>query len=114
MNVFVISGFDISDCDIEKYNEWRWSSEWETYCYQQEKGNIQLFEDKYGHPLYFGYIWADDKFNTLSKCSFVVEEVNDVYRKIVESLSKLIQLGIVDKDITYKEKYQIIPFVSQE
>ena len=56
-STYVILGYDLTNHKTEKYDEWKWSKEWEDYTCNQINGEIQLFDDC-EDKLFLGYIFA--------------------------------------------------------
>lgn len=108
---YVIAGYDLTSCKTEKYDDWKWTSQGESYLCHQRKGKIQLFDDSMSDShLYLGYIFSagDEYYFETSK--FDVTDIANVWESVTLELNNLIRLGIVNIDSKNPPLFRIIAF----
>lgn len=108
---YVISGFDLTGFKTDKYDDWKWTNEGERFTCNQEKGEIQLFNDHMRDlHLYLGYIFsANDEYDfDTTKINYESFEFQKPY--VINKLNELIDIGVIDRDILDYAKYEIIVF----
>lgn len=108
---YIIAGYDLTNYKTDEFDEWKCTSQGESYLCYQRKGQIQLFDDSSsGQHLYFGYILAagDEYYYETSK--FDVPDIANAWDSVTSELIKLIGLGVVTIDPKNKPIYQIIAF----
>ena len=108
---YAIAGYDLTGCDTDKYDDWRWTDEGEEYCFNKTKGNIQILDDPMGsNYIQFGYILGKGDQWEFDPIKFDIDDICRMKEQVREELMKLIELGIFDIDINYLPKYQVIVF----
>ena len=108
---YVIAGYDLTSCKTEKYDDWKWTSQGESYLCYQRKCQIQLFDDPMSDShLYFGYIFAagDEYYFETSKFNAI--DIASVFESVTLELSKLIEFGVVNQDPKNPPVFQVIAF----
>lgn len=112
-NYYVIAGYDLTGCITDKYEEWKWSKEWEELTSNQVKGSIQLFDDPMnGEYLYLGYVLAagdEYEFETTEI------DLNDISSEIIKfkvtgKLDELIDAELIELKLETLSPYKIIVF----
>ncbi len=105
-NYYIIAGYDLTGHTTEKYEDWKWTDEGESYLCYQRKGNIQLFDDPCnGDHLYLGYILAHGDQYEFETTTIETNQIEYQSTFVRDELQKLIDIGIVDdcfKDIGYQ------------
>ena len=108
---YVIAGYDLTDLDTDKFDDWKWTDEGEKYFCYQRKGYIQLFDDPMcGSYLYFGYVLANCGEYNPETTKFDADAANQVEKDVKSELVKLIDLGVISKDSSLKHEYKVIMF----
>ena len=109
-NYFAIAGYDLTGYQTDEYKDWYWDKG-EDYVCNQRKGKIQLFDDpRDGNYLYLGYILACGDEYDFNMGKYDVEYLNKIKGRVRSELGKLVNLGVINKEAKYKEKYQVIVF----
>lgn len=112
-NYYVIAGYDLTGCTTDKYEEWKWSEDWEDLTCKQTKGNIQLFDDPMnGEYLYLGYVLATGDEYEFETTKINIEDIysKDINLDVLLKLITLINAGLIEwKDVT-SFVYKIIVF----
>lgn len=110
-NYYVIAGYDITGFETDKYDDWQWTDEGEEYHCNHTKGEIQLFNDPMcGDYLYFGYILAAGDQYDFKTTKFTTKDVELKMLEVTLKLYKLVELGVISKEIYDNIEYQIIAF----
>lgn len=96
---YSIVGYDLTGCETDKFEDWKWTNEGEQYFCNQVKDEIQLFDDPMnGTHLYFGYILAcGDAYHVET----ARRDINDVMNKVglvTNAFVKLKELGVIKED----------------
>lgn len=108
---YVISGYDLTGLQTDKFSDWRWTIEGEKYTCYQYKGHIQLFDDPMsGNHLYLGYILSSGDEYNFDTSKFSTENVNVMADTVKSELNKLISLGVIKEVEKLELEYQIIAF----
>ena len=108
---YVIAGYDLTGFKTDKFDDWKWTDDSEKYLCYQKKGNIQLFVDPMSDSyLYLGYVLAKLDMYESETTKFDLDIINQVKENVEGELIKLIDLGVISKDPTFKPKYQVIVF----
>lgn len=110
-NYYVIVGYDLTGCETDKFDKWRWTEEGEEYLNNQHKGEIQFFDDPMsGSYLYFGYILADGDEYSFDTEMFDVPDIEKCSDKVQSELVKLQKMGVITKDPHFKPVFKVIVF----
>ena len=110
-NYYVIAGYDLTDYETDKYNDWKWTEEGEKYTCNQIKGEIQLFDDPMdGSHLYLGYVLASGDQYDFATTSFEFSDIEKCSGKVKAELAKLQDMGVITKDPHFKPMFKIIVF----
>lgn len=110
-NYYAIVGYDLTGRLTDEYEDWQYTEVGEKYRCNQVKGNIQIFDDPMsGNYVYFGYVLGNGDQFEFDPIEFDIEIINRMRERVRDELIKLIELGIVDLDINYIPKYQVIVF----
>ena len=110
-NYYVIAGYDLTDWNTDKYEDWKWTEEGENYTYNQVKGKIQFFDDPMnGTHLYLGYILAEIDMWNSETSMFDVDDIKNKKGQVEAELVKLRELGIISKDPKFIPEYKVIVF----
>lgn len=110
-NYYVIAGYDLTGYETDKYEDWRWTDEGETYTCNQIKGEIQLFDDPMSNShLYFGYILASGDEYDFETVSLELSDIEKCSGNVNAELIKLQENGVISKDPHLKPVFRIIVF----
>ena len=110
-NYYVIAGYDLTNYKTDKYNDWKWTEEGETYTDYQVKGEIQLFDDPMsGSYLYLGYVLADGDEYSFETTLFEVSDIEKCSGKVKAELIKLQEVGVITKEPHFNPTFKIIVF----
>lgn len=108
---YVILGYDLTNHKTEKYDEWKWSKEWEDYTCNQVNGEIQLFDDC-EDKLFLGYILAYTEGNEY--IDPILYSIHDFeFEKkdmVIDKLSQLQEIGVIEDDSIFNPQYKLIVF----
>jgi len=108
---YVIAGYDLTGCETDKFQDWKWTEEGEDYINNQCKGEIQFFDDPMsGSYLYFGYVLADGDEYSFNTEMFDVSDIEQCSGKVKSELVKLQEMGIITKDPHFNPVFKIIVF----
>ena len=108
---YVIAGYDLTDLDTDKFDDWKWTDEGQKYFCYQNPGHIQFFDDPMcGNYLYFGYVLANCGEYNPETTKFNANAANQVEKDVKSELMKLIYLGVISKDPHLKQEYKVIMF----
>lgn len=108
---YVIAGYDLTNYKTEKYDDWKWTAQGESYLCHQSKGQIQLFDDPMSDShLYLGYIFAAGDEYYYETLKFGVIDIANVWDSVTLELSKLIGFGVVAPNAKQVPTYQVISF----
>lgn len=109
---YVIAGYDLTNYVNDKYKDWRWTDEGESYTCNKIKGNIQLFDDPMnGDSLYLGYIFTkNDEYCDFYTEMIDPEKISKVMSDVVYKLLDLESKGIISKCPKLQLDYKIIIF----
>jgi hypothetical protein len=110
-NYYVISGYDLTGYETDKFDDWKWTNDGEKYHCYQSKGNIQLFYDPMcGDHLYFGYILAAGDQYCFETTKFSTKEIERQMYYVSIKLHELVNLGVISEDVWENIRYDIIAF----
>ena len=110
-NYYVIAGYDLTNYETDKFNDWKWTEEGENYTCNQGKGEIQFFDDPMsGSYLYFGYVLASGDEYSFDTTSFEISDIEKCSGKVQAELTKLQEIGVITKDPNFKPVFKIIVF----
>lgn len=100
---YAIVGYDLTDCETDKFRAWRWTEEGEMYTCYQRKDKIQFFDDPMnGLHLYFGYILGCGDCYEMDTAKVDLEDITNKVELVNNELMKLQDLGIIKKDISVR------------
>jgi len=106
---YSIVGYDLTGCETDKFDNWKWTNEGEKYMCYQRPGNVQFFYDPMNcSHLYFGYILGCGNQYKMNTAKVDFENITDKAHLVNDELRKLQELDIIEKDIS--EKCQLIMF----
>ena len=114
----MILGYDLTNHETEKYDEWQWSEEWEEYTCSQINGEIQLFDDC-GDKLFLGYVFAmSGEYEHIDPIQYSIhnfDEVEDydfdeIEDKVLEKFSRLQEIGVIEGGDKFAPDYKLIIF----
>lgn len=110
---YVIAGYDLTGCNTEKYDDWKWTEEGERYTCNQRKGEIQFFDDPMsGDYLYFGYVLANGDEYEFDTTKINLGEIERQKSYVYYKLNQLVDKGIIDKAyLSNFPKYEVIAFI---
>lgn len=110
-NYYIILGYDLTCLKTDKYEDWKWTTEGESYNCNQIKGEIQLFDDPMcGEYLYFGYILAAGDQYSFETIKFTIRDIEEQMTHVTDKLLQLIDIGIIQKDPNLKFRPDVIVF----
>lgn len=100
---YVICGYDITGCQTDKFEDWLWTKEGESFTCYHRKGKIQLFTDPMsGDYLYLGYIFANmDEYNDSGKYGIDYMGIESKFSDVREKLRYLVEIGAVTESVYY-------------
>lgn len=106
---YSIVGYDLTGCETDKFDDWKWTDEGEEYTCYQRQDKIQFFYDPMNSShLYFGYILGCGDQYEMDTIKVDLENIINKVGLVNDELRKLQELGIVKNDIS--EKCQFIMF----
>ena len=110
-NYYIIAGYDLTGYSTEKYEDWKWTDEGEQYICRQSKGNIQIFDDPCnGEHFYFGYVLAHGDQYEFKTEKIDINLITYEWNFVRDELFKLIDLGVINKEVVEKRGYQVFAF----
>jgi len=110
-NYYVIAGYDLTNYETDKFDDWKWTEEGEKYICNQRKGEIQFFDDPMsGSYLYLGYVLVSGDEYNFDTASFEISDIEKCSRKVKAELVKLQEIGVISKDSHLKPMFKIIVF----
>lgn len=108
---YVIAGYDLTGNETDKFDKWKWTDEGEEYTCNQDKGEVQFFDDPMnGSYLYFGYILASGDEYSFDTEMFDVSDIEKCSGKVKAELIKLQEIGIISKDPHLDPVFKVIVF----
>ena len=117
-STYVILGYDFTNHETEKYDEWKWSKEWESYTCNQVSGEIQLFDDC-EDKLFLGYILAmSGEYEHIDSIQYSIHHFDDaecrifyeIEDKVLEKCSRLQEIGVIEDEDRFAPDYRMIIF----
>lgn len=117
-STYVILGYDLTDHETKKYDEWKWSKEWEDYTCNQVNGEIQLFDDC-EDKLFLGYIFAvSGEYEHIDSIQYSIhnfDEAEDrnfdeIEEEVLEKFSRLQEIGVIEDEDKFAPDYKLIIF----
>ena len=111
-NFYVICGYDITGYDTDKFNDWLWTKDGESFTCDQTVGKIQLFTDPMsGDHLRLGYILAAFEEYDGSKIYRInYLDIDRRFEDVYVKLKYLIEHGIID-EAAYGRDPGILAFI---
>lgn len=110
-NYYVVAGYDLTDFETDKFNDWKYTNEGEDYTCNQCKGEIQFFDDPMSSSyLYFGYVLASGNAYSFDTTMLDISDIENCIGKVKSELVKLQELGVVSKDPHLKPEFKVIVF----
>ena len=108
-NFYVIAGYELTKHKMEKYNDWKWEDEGESYICYQRTGKIQLFDGaEEGNHFYLGYIFASGDDSVFDEVSIELSEIQKLKDSVDKELEYLQSIGIISDNIN--EEFKVIVF----
>lgn len=108
---YVIAGYDLTGCETDTFEDWKWSTEGEKFHCYQRKGQVQLFYDPMGDShLYFGYILAHGDEYECPTGKINVSEIEEVKSEVENKFQELINQGAISEGCKPYVSYQILAF----
>lgn len=110
---YVVAGYDLTKYKTEIYEDWKWTTDGESYRYNQVAGNIQLFDDPMNdNYLYLGYILACGDEYCFNTQTFTVRDISNHQADVLGALIELQDMGIISDSLNSPSQleYTIIVF----
>ena len=104
--------------ETEKYDEWKWSKEWEDYTCNQVNGEIQLFDDC-EDKLFLGYIFAmSGEYEHIDSIQYSIHNFDEeedrnfdeIEEEVLEKFSRLQEIGVIEDEDKFAPDYKLIIF----
>lgn len=117
-STYVILGYDLTNHETEKYDEWKWSKEWEDYTCNQVNGEIQLFDDC-EDKLFLGYIFAvSGEYEHIDSIQYSIHNFDEeedrnfdeIEEEVLEKFSRLQEIGVIEDEDKFAPDYKLIIF----
>lgn len=107
---YVILGYDLANHKTEKYDDWRWSEEWEEYTCSQINGEVQLFDDD-NDKLFLGYVLAmSEEYEHIDPIQYSIHNFNKIEGRVIEKISRLQEIGVIEDTGKFNLEYKLIIF----
>lgn len=111
VSVYVIAGYDLTDYQTDKYEDFVETEEYDGLTCYQSKGKIQLFDDPMsGNYLRLGYIYGNFDYIWSDTCHKIRVEDFDLYiNDVTKVRNHLIDIGVISEK-AYDAPYEVIVF----
>ena len=107
---YVITGYDLTKYKTNKYRDWRWTDEGQSYTNCQRRGQIQLFDDPMANRyLYLGYVLGAGNEYEFNAIKTDIIELECLQLKVEEALNHLSDIGVIDIEFENVD-YELIVF----
>ena len=109
-NYYLISGYDLTGMETNKFDDWRYTEDAENYFCYQYKDHIQLFDDPMNRDyLYLGYIHFNcNQYDDHETNKFYLEDL-DRQEDVDFTLEYLKSIGVIEYNT--KPIFKVISFV---
>lgn len=97
---YVIAGYDLTKYKTDKYRDWHWTDEGQSFTNCQRRGQIQLFDDPMANRyLYLGYIFVAGNEYDFKTQKFDIVEAERQSLNVSKKLSHLKDIGVISEDL---------------